>query len=144
MDGDVLRAQVAADIRRMISSAVLLDQIVARRLGLGATDAQALTLLDVHGPLTAGRLAELTNLSTGTVTAMLDRLEKTGFIRRRRDALDRRRVLITIARDAEATIASHYGERYEQLTNALRRRHLAELRVIVAFLDDMAIGDPPS
>ncbi|WP_158550763.1 MarR family transcriptional regulator [Geodermatophilus sp. TF02-6] len=46
--------------------------------------------------LTAGRLAELTGLSTSATTAMLDRLERRGFLERRRDPDDRRKVVVAV------------------------------------------------
>lgn len=46
------------------------------------------------GPITAGDLAELTGLTTGAITGVIDRLEKAGLVRRGHDAQDRRRVII--------------------------------------------------
>lgn len=50
-------------------------------------------LLDT-GPITAGRLAEITGLTTGAVTAIVDRLKRAGYLRRERDPGDRRKVVI--------------------------------------------------
>jgi DNA-binding MarR family transcriptional regulator len=70
---------------------------VAAYLGINRTDLRCLDLLDLHGGvMSAGDLAASTGLSTGAVTAMLDRLEKTGYVRRARDPDDRRRVLVEI------------------------------------------------
>jgi DNA-binding MarR family transcriptional regulator len=68
---------------------------VAAYLGINRTDLRCLDLLDLHGGrMSAGDLAASMGLSTGAVTAMLDRLEKIGYVRRVRDPDDRRRVLV--------------------------------------------------
>jgi DNA-binding MarR family transcriptional regulator len=63
-------------------------------VGVNPTDLGALCLLLLHGPAPAGRLAELTGLTTGAVTGVLDRLEKGGFVRREVDPADRRKVIV--------------------------------------------------
>ena len=63
-------------------------------VGLNPTDLGSLCLLLLHGPAPAGRLAELTGLSTGAVTGVIDRLEEGGFVHREIDAADRRKVIV--------------------------------------------------
>ena len=63
-------------------------------VGLNPTDLGSLCLLLLHGPAPAGRLAELTGLTTGAVTGVIDRLEEGGFVRREVDAADRRKVIV--------------------------------------------------
>ena len=63
-------------------------------VGLNPTDLGSLCLLLLHGPAPAGRLAELTGLTTGAVTGVIDRLEKGGFVRREVDPADRRKVIV--------------------------------------------------
>jgi DNA-binding MarR family transcriptional regulator len=70
------------------------DQAAADYLGLNRTDLRCLDILDQHGPMTAGRLAAEARLTTGAVTTVLDRLEQAGYVRRTRDTVDRRRVLV--------------------------------------------------
>ena len=60
---------------QFIANVVLYQHVVAQRLGLGASDSQFLTLLNMHGPLTPGELSKLTGMTTGTVTGVLARLE---------------------------------------------------------------------
>ncbi|WP_367321515.1 MarR family winged helix-turn-helix transcriptional regulator [Streptomyces sp. HUAS ZL42] len=81
--------------RRYVASYALFNQAVADRLGLHPTDFQCLNLLTLErGPVTTGRIAELTGLTTGSATRLVDRLEKAGYVVRERDAGDRRRVLV--------------------------------------------------
>jgi DNA-binding MarR family transcriptional regulator len=137
VDADELRAEIGASTVRFIASVVLHNQAVAQQLGLGGSDSQFLSLLGMHGPLTPGRLAELTGLTTGTVTGVIDRLERGGYVRRERDATDRRKVLVTQVPEAMAAIAEHYREHGEHLDAVLRRRDAAQLRVIADFLAEV-------
>ena len=73
MDDDALRTEITDLLLRFIAGVVLHSNEVARRVGLGPSDAQFLGLLRLEGPLTPGRLAELTGLTTGSVTGVLDR-----------------------------------------------------------------------
>jgi DNA-binding MarR family transcriptional regulator len=92
-----LLAELEREIRLMGARSVLLSQAIASRLGLSPTDLETLDLLHAHGPLTAGSLAELTGLTTGAITGMVDRLERAGLVRRERDPDDGRafRVVLT-------------------------------------------------
>jgi DNA-binding MarR family transcriptional regulator len=137
VDADELRAQIGASTLRFIASVVLHNQAVAQRLGLGGSDSQFLSLLNLHGPLTPGRLAELTGLTTGTVTGVIDRLERAGYVRRERDAADRRKVLVTQVPQAMARLTEHYREHGEHLDAVLRRRDPAQLQVIADFFAEL-------
>jgi predicted transcriptional regulator len=65
------------------------------------TDMQVLDILDSDGPATAGQLADLTGLTTGAITGMLNRLEEAGLVSRERDPNDGRRVIVRLASDKE-------------------------------------------
>lgn len=81
-------------MRRFIANAILFNQHLADKVGLNATDYQVLNLLDLHGSAKPSELARLTGMTTGGVTMALDRLEKTGFVRRERNLDDRRSVIV--------------------------------------------------
>ena len=78
----------------MSTETIMLHQIVADVLGLHITDHKCLDLIRQFGAMPAGRLAELTGLTTGAVTGIIDRLEKAGYVRRANDPKDRRRTII--------------------------------------------------
>lgn len=81
--------------RELSARTVMFHEAAAARAGLSATEHKSLDLLLRAGrPLTAGELAELTGLTSGAITGVVDRLEKAGFVRRERSELDRRQVLI--------------------------------------------------
>lgn len=90
-----LMAELGVVARRYMASYALFNQAVADRIGLHPTDLQCLNLLTLEkGPVTTGRVAELTGLTTGSATRLVDRLERAGYVVRRRDEEDRRRVLV--------------------------------------------------
>src|SRR6185437_5384251 len=82
------------EMRRVSSQAVMFSQAVAMRLSINPTDLECLGIIGETGALTAGQLAELTGLTTGAITGVIDRLEKAGFVRRAQDPDDRRRVIV--------------------------------------------------
>ena len=86
--------QLRSEITGYLGAATQFDERVAKRLKLSRTDLRCLDLIVRLGPITAGRLAEETGLTTGAVTFMLDRLEEAGMVTRRRDTEDRRRVWV--------------------------------------------------
>ena len=82
---DLLK-QLEETLRKVGAQSVLLSDTVAKIVGLNSTDLECLDLLEMAGPITAGRLAEHAGLTTGAMTAVIDRLERAGFARRLRDA----------------------------------------------------------
>ncbi|GGS12564.1 hypothetical protein GCM10010269_59790 [Streptomyces humidus] len=98
MSGNVrsrLLDELSVVSRRYMAAYALFNQALADRLGLHPTDLQCLNLLVLERePVTTGRVAELTGLTTGSATRLVDRLEKAGYVVRERDDADRRRVLV--------------------------------------------------
>ncbi|TLS42055.1 winged helix-turn-helix transcriptional regulator [Streptomyces montanus] len=90
-----LLSELSTESRRYMASYALFNQAVADHLKLHPTDLQCLNLLSLEeGPVTTGRIAQLTGLTTGSATRLVDRLERAGYVVRERDAVDRRRVLV--------------------------------------------------
>jgi DNA-binding MarR family transcriptional regulator len=104
---------------------------------LGASDSQFLTLLRTRGALTPGQLAEASGLTSGTVTGVIDRLEKAKLVRRERDDGDRRKVFVVPMADAADRLAPVYAGQGAMLQRVLSRRTAAELAVISSFLSDL-------
>lgn len=86
--------RLVAVLRERASRTLMFHQAVTELVGLGPTDMKALDLARAEQQLTAGRLAQITGLSTSATTAVLDRLERRGFVERRRDPHDRRKVVV--------------------------------------------------
>ena len=89
-----LLTQLDEALRKVGAQSVIMTDTVGRLVGLNATDLKCLDLLYLAGPTTPGKLAKHTGLTTGAMTAVIDRLESAGFVRRLRDAEDRRRVRV--------------------------------------------------
>src|SRR5437588_5726183 len=85
LGGEIRAGQRATDV---------LDELLCQLLGINRTDARCLDILEQEGGMSAGDLAEASRLSTGAITAVLDRLERAGYARRVPDPSDRRRVLV--------------------------------------------------
>jgi len=97
---------------------------IASSVGINAIDLECLDLLQIHGPLPTGQLAAKAGLRTATMTSILDRLEKAGFVRRDRSAEDRRVVIVHVeARAAQEIgplfchIATHMAKVEEQFSD---------------------------
>jgi DNA-binding MarR family transcriptional regulator len=92
-----------------------------------------LDFLNLEGRVTAGRLAEVTGLTTGAITGVIDRLEQVGLVRRERDGEDRRKVFIAIVPENVAKI----GRLYEPMQRAVRKEWEAysdaELKLLLRF-----------
>jgi DNA-binding MarR family transcriptional regulator len=88
-----LEAALNAVMRDVSSQGVIYSQAVADCLNISSTDLECLDHIS-RGPVTAGTLAELTGLTTGAITGVIDRLERAGLARRERDAEDRRKTLV--------------------------------------------------
>ena len=80
--------------REMSTETIMFHQAVADILGLHITDHKCLDLIHRYGAMPAGRLAELTGLTTGAVTGIIDRLEEAGYVKRTDDPKDRRRIIV--------------------------------------------------
>jgi len=102
----VLVRQVLAAVRDYNFSNVLFRKTLVEKLGVNITDWECLGLLLQKGVSTPTELSKHTGLTSGATTAMLDRLERSGIIERRRNPEDRRGTLIVIDKGKAAGIAA--------------------------------------
>ena len=134
---DELTGEIQQRLIRFIAEVVLYNQAVSAKVGLGASDSQFMTLLQTYGPLTPRQLAEHTGLTSGTVTGVIDRLESHGFVTRKPDPGDRRKVVVTPSMEAiQEKLVPLYADQGAQMQQLLATRTVDELRVILAFLTD--------
>ena len=84
------------------------DEAASRALGIGRSDLRALNLLE-HGPLTAGEIGDRLDLTSGSVTALINRLETGGMVRRVKDGNDRRVVRVRLEDAVYASFARIYA-----------------------------------
>lgn len=125
-------------LREQASRTLMFHQAIAERAGLGPTDMKALDLARSEPSLTAGRLAAVTGLSTSATTALLDRLERRGFVERHRDPADRRKVVIKPVADAGGPAdAAVFGRIETWVRDYLSDRDDETLEFLVRFVADM-------
>ena len=105
-DRDALVAAILRATADLAAARVAYAQGVAERHGLAATDVEVLRLLATEGAMPVGRVGELTALTTGATTRLIDRLEQAGFVRRLPDPADRRRVIVEAAADRATAVAA--------------------------------------
>jgi len=116
------------------SLTILISQAIAERLGVHATDIETMVLLDVHGPMTAGHLAERAGLTSGATTRLVDRLEAAGFVRRRSDPNDRRRVIIEPDWENAVEIVDSFATLTERMRALWEGYSAGELETITEYL----------
>ncbi len=92
-----LLGELARELRQFNGLGASFFRVAAARIGMTVTDMQVIESLAASGPMTAGQLADLTGLTTGAITGMLNRLEEAGLVRRERDPDDGRRVIVRLA-----------------------------------------------
>jgi DNA-binding MarR family transcriptional regulator len=105
------------------------DDEVGRVLGLNPADLRCLDWL-TEGSMSATRLAEATGLSAAATTAMIDRLERKGFVRRRKHESDRRQVIVEMTDQGQARTWALYGPLVESGMPLLARFDTAELKAM--------------
>jgi DNA-binding MarR family transcriptional regulator len=128
------RAELFRQVRLAIAGAVLFNESIAAKVGMSSSEMQSIHLLQLHGPLTPGRLAELTDLSTGTITGVLDRLERLGLIARERHPDDRRKVVVTLEQEKlDATLTPYYVGMGEALAAAITACTEEEVATVLRF-----------
>jgi DNA-binding MarR family transcriptional regulator len=92
--------EVFLEIRMHQNAQDAFDDLACHQLGINRTDGRCLDILDQNRRMTAGELAKASGLTTGAITTLLDRLERKGYVRRIRDEVDRRRVLVEPTEEA--------------------------------------------
>jgi DNA-binding MarR family transcriptional regulator len=109
------------------------DEVAARKLGVNQTDLRALNIIENQGSMTAGRLAELSGLTTAAVTAVLDRLERAGYARRVRDQKDRRQVMVELTPLLGERAGPIWGPLGAEANAAFARMSVDELKSVIEY-----------
>ncbi|MGY6022826.1 MarR family winged helix-turn-helix transcriptional regulator [Streptomyces spinosirectus] len=129
---------LAVQLRRMNGEINRLVHGFAGDQGLHTTDVQALAaILDAGEPMTPKRLREHLGLTSGAVTACVDRLERAGHIRRVRENADRRVVHLYYAADARAAARAYFRPLAKAADAACTQFTEEELAVVLRFLAAM-------
>src|SRR3979411_2330933 len=120
-------------VRRSSAQGVIFGQTVANRAGISASDLEWLDFLNLEGRVTAGRLAEVTGLTTGAITGVVDRLEKEGLGRRGRGAAGRPEGFIATGPENIAKVGRFYEHMQRGMVKLWESYSDAELRLLLEF-----------
>lgn len=141
---DRLVDEIERQTRRMTVESERLAHEFAARHDLHSTDFQALVhVMDAEGrgnPLTPGELGQALSLSSGATTAVIDRLERAGHVRRDRDPSDRRKVHLRWAEHGMAVAQDFFGGLLPLRENVMGPMSEADLDVVRRFLASMSDG----
>lgn len=127
-------AKVGAAVRRMGAQSVITSRTVADRFGLHTTDLEVLDLIHLREAVSPGDLMTATGLTSGSVTALIDRLVRRGYAERSVDASDRRKVVVRVRRDAIEPIKTLYAGIEKRMFALWSTYEERELEVILDFL----------
>jgi DNA-binding MarR family transcriptional regulator len=114
-------------------------------------DLDCLDLVSRHGPLSPSAIARRAGLHPATMTGILDRLERGGWVTRERDPSDRRAVLVRARRERGAELFALYSGMSNAMDGLLAGYDEGQLDLLADFLrrttdagraatDDLAAG----
>ncbi len=129
-----LTSSIKQSLRALSIQLSLLNHQVGARAGLNDVDLDCLDLVNRHGPLSPSALAERAALHPATLTGILDRLERGGWVARERSPSDRRSILVRALRDRNAELVRLYSGMNSSMTEICARYGDAELEVLADFL----------
>ena len=141
--GPAAAGEIAASLSTFAAQAIVYNLLASEALGLAPVDLVCMCLLQLHGPATPGWLAEMTGLSTGAVTGVVDRLERASYVTRARDPQDRRRVIVGPDLERfERDIQRHAPVPPPATLEFLRGYPAEQLSAVQRFAADLAAGSP--
>ncbi|GAB3658548.1 MarR family transcriptional regulator [Actinocorallia lasiicapitis] len=135
---DQLEIELRQKLRRNAMWSVLLHSATAAKVGLNATDTQCINLLGAAGAMTPGQLAKAMSLTSGgAITALIDRLERAGFVKRVPDPADRRRVLVEPVPEQVEQFHDYFRPVTDPVWAKFEDYSDEERRLLIRFLDDV-------
>lgn len=135
MSRDILDRRLTDALRQASAQSLLISQSIAAKARMNTTDLECLDILQMQGQASAGELARSTGLTTGAVTALLDRLEKAGFIKRLPDPADRRRVLAAPHLEKMRELFQMYAPLQEKMEALYGEYDEEQLQLIIGFME---------
>jgi DNA-binding MarR family transcriptional regulator len=121
-------------LRELNSQLSLLNHHVGDRLGLKDVDLECLDVIARHGPLGPSALARRAGLHPATITGILDRLERAGWIARAPDPSDRRAVVVQARRDRNAELFRLYAGMNRSMDQLCAGYSDEQLELLAEFL----------
>jgi DNA-binding MarR family transcriptional regulator len=111
-----------------------MDDAGSRALGVNRTDGRCLDVIQQTGQISAGELAERAGLTSGSVTAVVDRLEAKGFVRRVADPGDRRKVLLEVTDEMQRRAAELWGPLAHRGIPELEKLTASEIELLIRYM----------
>jgi DNA-binding MarR family transcriptional regulator len=129
-----LASEVRNSLRELRIQLALLNYRVGSEVELKDIELDCLDILDLAGPLSPSALARRAGVHPATMTGILDRLERGGWIARERDPGDRRAVLVRVLPDRYGELLRHYSRMSRSMNKLLAGYSDDELAAIADFL----------
>src|SRR5215218_9901157 len=152
-----ISGRLVNELRQCYGLGASFFRAAAARIEMTDTDMQVIDILESTGAATAGQLADRMGLTTGTFTAILNRLEKAGLVRRERDPNDGRRVIVRLATrsdgkqeinplfaflgKAREEMAAQYDDEQKRFLLEFLRRSNTLAKEEIARLREASVGD---
>jgi DNA-binding MarR family transcriptional regulator len=127
-------SEIRESLRQLRIQLSLLNYRVGSQLELRDVDLDCLDIIDASGPLSPSALARRAGVHPATMTGVLDRLERGGWITRERDPSDRRAVVVKAARDRYAELMRRYAPMNRAMNKLLTTYTDNQLETIADFL----------
>jgi DNA-binding MarR family transcriptional regulator len=150
-----LTGRIKDGLRDLTIQMALLSHQVGTQLDLRDTDLECLDLISRYGPIGPTALARRAGMHPATLTGVLDRLERGGWVVRTPNPTDRRSILVSIVEEKEAEVAFMFSGLHLAMDDVCAQYDDEDLMVIVDFLmrtsrasraatDDLAENGRPS
>ncbi|MFG2876649.1 MarR family winged helix-turn-helix transcriptional regulator [Streptomyces sp. NPDC048337] len=137
-EAEARRAAVLEELNRTgretSAATVMFHEAAAAKQGLGATETKTLDLLQRRGPLTAKELSQHTALAPASVTGLIDRLERKGYVRRVKHPTDKRRVLVEALPDRLDALSPVFDDWAREVAELCAEFTTEELETVIRFL----------
>lgn len=130
---EALLAELSNVVRANQRATDVVDDLAGQLLGVNRSDGRCLDILDQRGRISAGELAREASLTSGAITAVIDRLEQAGYVRRVADPRDRRRVLVEPTDKSREMSSELFGPLGELARPLLERYSDQQLEMLIEF-----------
>ncbi|MBU0437733.1 MarR family transcriptional regulator [Staphylococcus succinus] len=128
--------EITSLLRSLGTRIVLHQQYISELLNVYSRDFTTIDILKETGPITAGELAKRVGLTTGSVTSLVDRLEKKGYVTREKHPKDRRKVIIVPHYEEKTEVQNVFSNLNENMMSISAQYNEKELSIIKRFLSE--------